>query len=112
MIEILNYLKNNGITGSITIGSIVDGDGVGLFSTSGLKPSFYFDDSMVEYPGLQVVVRNISYVEGEETINSIFSLLNKLEGYTPQQSPFYLGKNEKSQSEFSVNYIITKEGAK
>ena len=111
MIEILNYLKNNGIN-DITIGSVVDGNGVGLFSTSGLKPSFYFDDTMITYDGLQVVVRNISYAEGEIIINSIFSLLNKLEGYTPQQSPFFIGHNEKSQSEFSVNYIIMKEGAK
>ena len=112
MENILNFLKNNGITGSITIGSIVDGDGTGLFSTSGLKPSFYFDDTMVTYDGLQIVVRNTSYVEGEKIINSIFSLLNKINGYTPQQSPFFIGHDEKNRSEFSVNYIITKEGAK
>ena len=110
--DIKQYLEQNGIDETITIGSIVDGDGVGLFSTTGLEPTFYFDDTTIEYPGLQVIVRNESYVKCEEIINNIFGLLNKLEGYTPQQSPFSLGKDEKGRSEFSVNYIIMKEGVK
>lgn len=112
MNSILNYLEENGIMETITIGSIVDGNGVGLFSTSGLEPTFYFDDTAIEYPGLQVIVRNESYSKGENVINAIFSLLNKLEGFKPQQSPFGIGKDEKGRSEFSVNYIIMKEGVK
>lgn len=112
MFNVLNYLKENGITETITIGSLVDGNGVGLFSTSGLEPTFYFDDTATEYPGLQVTVRNESYAKCEEIINSIFRLLNKLGGHKPEQSPFYLGKDEKGRSEFSVNYIVMKEGVK
>ena len=108
---IKQYLEQNGINETITIGSIVDGDGVGLFSTTGLEPTFYFDDTTIEYIGLQIS-RNKSYPKGEQVIKDIFSLLNKLEGYKPQQSPFSIGKDEKGRSEFSVNYIISKEGVK
>lgn len=109
--NIKQYLEQNGINETITIGSIVDGDGVGLFNTTGLQPTFYFD-TMTEHIGLQVIVRNSSYCKGEEVINNIFNLLNKLEGYKPQQSPFSIGKDEKGRSEFSVNYIVMKEGVK
>lgn len=110
METIVDYLKENGIDEIITIGSVVDGNGVGLFSTSGLKPIFYFDNSRLEQLGLQIIVRNKSYSKAEEIINNIFILLNSLEGYEPQQSPFFIGKDEKNRSEFSVNYIIKKEG--
>lgn len=112
MIAIANYLKENGIKDTITIGSLVDGNSVGLFSTSGEKPTFFMDKTMFEHKGLQILVRNKSYSEAEKTINSIFALLNDLEGYEPQQSPFWIGRNEKNYSEFSVNYIIMKEGAR
>lgn len=110
--DIKQYLEQNGIDETITIGSIVDGDGVGLFSTTGLEPTFYFDDTTIEYIGLQIISRNKSYSKGEKTIKDIFSLLNKLEGYKPQQNPFSIGKDEKGRSEFSVNYIVMKEGVK
>lgn len=110
METIVDYLKANGIDEIITIGSVVDGNGVGLFSTSGLKPIFYFDNSRLEQLGLQIIVRNKSYSKAEKIINNIFTLLNYLEGYEPQQSPFFIGKDEKNRSEFSVNYIIKKEG--
>lgn len=110
MKAIAEYLKENGINVDITIGSIVDGNGVGLFSTSGLKPTFYFDDTITCYDGLQIISRNESYLEGEKIINNIFVLLNSLNQFKPQQSPFSIGKDEKGRSEFSVNYIITKEG--
>ena len=109
--NIKEYLEQNGVKETITIGSIVDGNGVGLFSTTGLEPTFYFDDTIMEYTGLQVIVRNESYAKCEEVINIIFKLLNKVEGYKPEQSPFSIGKDEKGRSEFSVNYIIMKEGA-
>ena len=111
METIVKYLKDNGIEVPITIGSIIDGNGVGLFSTTGLEPIFYLDDTMMENKGLQIISRHVSYSNGEKIINDIFVLLNRLEGYKPQQSPFYIGKDEKGRSEFSVNYIIMKEGA-
>lgn len=112
LLEIKQYLETNNITLPITIGSLKDADSIGLFTTGGQRPVFYFDDTMSIYEGLQIISRNISYSECEKNINNIFSLLNKLEGFEPQQNPFSLGRNEKGYMEFSVNYIITKEGAK
>ena len=112
METIVDYLKENGIDEIITIGNVVDGNGVGLFSTSGLKPIFYFDDTVMTYEGLQIISRHTSYLEGEKNINRIFALLNNLEGYEPQQNPFFIGRDEKGRAEFSVNYIVTKEGAR
>lgn len=112
LLEIKQYLTENNITLPITIGSSKDADSIGLFTTGGQRPTFYFDDTMSIYEGLQIIVRHISYLECENTIKGIFSLLNKLEGFEPQQNPFSLGRNEKGYMEFSINYIITKEGAK
>lgn len=108
MEAIVRYLKENGINEIITIGALGN-EGVGLFSTSGLTPSFYFDN-IVTHKGLQVVTRFKSYEKSEKTINEIFNLLNNLDGYKAEQAPFSIGKDEKERSEFSVNFIITKEG--
>ena len=57
--------------------------------------------------------RNKSYEKACKTIDDIFNMLNKEVGFNPQQSPFYLGRNENDYAEFSVNYIVyieTKEG--
>ena len=72
METIVNCLKENRIDEIITIGSVIDGNGVGLFSTSGLKPIFYFDNSRLEQQGLQIIVRNESYSKAEEIINNIY----------------------------------------
>ena len=109
MIEIKRYLIENGITLPITIGSLQDANCIGLFSTSGEEPIFYFAKGYIEKPGLQVLVRHQSYAECESTIKSIFKLLNNRDGFKPKQSPFSLGRNEKGYQEFSVNYIIVKE---
>ena len=94
----------------VTIGSIVDGNGVGLFNTQGQPTDFYFDETTIEKPGLQVIVRHKSYEKGFEIINNIYKKLNKLEGFKPQQSPFFIGRNEKDYAEFSENYIVLEEG--
>lgn len=107
LLEIKQYLKENNITLPITIGSLKDENSIGLFSTSGQQPSFFFDKGYIEYKGLQVLVRHLSYAEGENIINGIYKLLNNTEGFKPSQSPFSLGRNEKGYMEFSVNYIIT-----
>ncbi len=65
METIVDYLKENGIDEIITIGSVIDGNGVGLFNTSGLKPIFYFGNSRLEQLGLQIIVRNKSYSKAE-----------------------------------------------
>ena len=107
--KVMQILKNNNIENSITIGSIIDGNGVGLFETAGQSPTMYFDKTILERKGLQVIVRNKSYEDGKNIINNIFNLLNIQVGFNPQQSPFYLGRNEKGYAEFSVNYIILSE---
>lgn len=112
LLELKKYINQNSISANITIGTILDDNCVGLFSTTGLKPTFYFDDTTSLRDGLQIISRHESYLEGEKILNDIFDLLNKLEGYEPQQSPFFIGRDEKGRAEFSVNYIITKEGAK
>ena len=47
-------------------------------------------------------------IGGLRVISKIFKLLNNMDGFKPKQSPFTLGRNEKSYMEFSVNYIIMK----
>lgn len=93
----------------ITIGSLKDGDCVGIFQTAGQMPTLYFDNSILERSGLQVIVRNKSYEECNKLINSIFNSLNRQVGFNPQQSPFYLGRSENGYAEFSVNYIVLTE---
>lgn len=108
METIAKYLKENGINETITIGSMGN-EGVGLFSTSGLAPTFYFNN-LLTHKGLQVITRYNSYLKAEKVINDIFILLNNLEGFKAEQSPFSIGRDEHNRSEFSVNFIITKEG--
>lgn len=107
--KIKALLEENNINETITIGSLIDGNVVGLFQTQGQQPTIYFDNSILEKPGLQVMVRNKSYELGFKIIMEIFNILNKQVGFNPQQSPFYLGRNEKGFAEFSVNYILYME---
>ncbi|MGL5718847.1 MAG: minor capsid protein [Paraclostridium sp.] len=109
--NIKEFLISKGIKLNISLSTLLDADCVGLFSTSGTKPTFFMDNTLLYENGLQILVRHTSYLEGEKVINNIFTLLNGLEGYEPQQSPFFIGRDEKQRAEFSVNYLITKEGA-
>lgn len=108
MKEIKQYLIDNGIDLSITIGSLKDDNCIGLFCTAGQEPVFYFDKGYIEHKGLQVLLRHQSYEEGERIMNLVYKLLNNRERFKPSQSPFTLGRNEKGFMEFSVNYIIMK----
>lgn len=108
LLDIKGLLETKEIK-DITIGSIIDGNGVGLFSTAGLAPIMYFDNTTLEKEGLQVIVRNKSYEKAYEIIMKIYEILNNQVGFNPQQSPFYLGRDEKGNAEFSVNYIIYRE---
>ena len=77
--DIKQYLEQNGIDETITIGSIVDGDGVGLFSTTGLEPTFYFDDTTIEYIGLQITSIQTDKEEitmSEEILRNIIDIAN------------------------------------
>jgi hypothetical protein len=104
--KVKKTLVNNKIEESIIIGGLLDGNSVGLFATAGQPSLMYFDNSRLDKNGLQVVVRNKSYEKGFKVIDNIFNMLNKEVGFSPQQSPFYLGRNENGYAEFSVNYIV------
>lgn len=108
LLDIKSLLEAKGIK-NITIGSIIDGNGIGLFATVGLSPTIYFDNTLLERQGLQVIVRNETYEEAFKIIRKIYEVLNKQVGFNPQQSPFYLGRDEKGNAEFSVNYIVLTE---
>lgn len=107
--EIKQILKVNGITLDIKIGALTDNNCIGLFSTAGQPAVLYFDNQKLERPGLQVYVRHESYEQGYNIIRNVYNILNKQVGFNPQQSPFYVGRNEKNYAEFSVNYIINIE---
>lgn len=104
--EIKQILKDNSITLDIKIGSLSDGNSIGLYATAGQPAVLYFDNQKLERPGLQVYIRHESYEQGYTIIRQIYDILNKQVGFSPQQSPFYVGRNEKNYAEFSVNYIL------
>ena len=111
--KVKEILEANNLEETILIGSLLDDNSVGLFATAGQPSLLYFDNSRLDKKGLQVIVRNKSYEKACKTIDDIFNILNKETGFNPQQSPFYLGRNENGYAEFSVNYIVyieTKEG--
>lgn len=107
--KIVVLTQNGECDVDITIGSLKDDNCVGIFQTSGQPPIMYFDNTILERSGLQIIVRNKSYEECNRLINSIFNSLNRQVGFNPQQSPFYLGRNENGYAEFSVNYIVLTE---
>ena len=104
--KVKEILKDNKLEEAVIIGGLLDDNSIGLFATAGQPPTMYFDKTILERKGLQVIVRNKSYEKAYEIINDVFNILNKEVGFNPQQSPFYIGRNEKGYAEFSVNYII------
>lgn len=84
-----------------------------IYENSGFPPSLTFDNENVEYRGLQVICRGTDYVEVKTRIENIYRLLtcNVIDGLLsiiPSQSPFSIGKDEKSRDEFSVNFKVIK----
>ena len=104
--NVKELLENNNIEETVIIGGLLDDNSIGLFATAGQPSLMYFDNSRLDRGGIQVVVRNKSYEKGFKIIDDIFNILNKEVGFNPQQSPFYLGRNENGYAEFSVNYIV------
>jgi len=124
--DIGNYLKTNNLvptgtflfygamTDTVTVnGSDVKADNcICLYENKGFKPTTFFTGEGVEYRGLQIICRDASYENVENTINSIYkslqtTLINGI-SFVAQQSPFSLGKDEKDRWEFSVNFILIK----
>lgn len=86
-----------------------------IYVSGGSSPSIPID---LEYPSIQVVVRNTSYATCESKAYSIFNALHttgntSIEGSTYQgiyanQQPFSLGKDDQNRSEFVINFRISK----
>ena len=106
LLDDIKTLIQTKVKDPIMIGSLLDENCVGLFQTGGQPPTLYFDNTMLERQGLQVVSRNKSYINALDTIKTVYKTLNKEVGFNPQQSPMFLGRNENGYAEFSVNYII------
>lgn len=95
---------------------------VTLYEYTGIRPDhgFGFPGLQFEYPGLQVVVRGAAtdYAGPRAIIQAIFLDLPKLQATTvggtvfkfvrPQQSPFFLKRDEKQRVWFAANFIVWK----
>ena len=64
METIAKYLKENGINEIITIGSMGN-EGVGLFSTSGLAPTFYFNNLLNNHGFVYICCESMLFVANE-----------------------------------------------
>ncbi len=88
---------------------------VTLFEYSGDPPD-HSRDSRIDRPGLQVIARNTSYVDGRQKLQQIQNLIDGLNGVTingtryisifANQSPMPLGKDESGRMEWSQNYSV------
>lgn len=87
-----------------------------LFEYAGEPPDLHAN---VEYPGLQVMVRNKSYDAGRQKIEQIRNLLHGLAETTinghrylliqARQSPEALARDENGRAIFVCNFRVTKE---
>ena len=83
--------------------------------TGGTPPEVTVD---LEYPGVQVRVRNTSQATGKALMNTIYKLLHQVTNTTIEarlyhsilatQSPSYLGKDQKNRALFVCNFKIVK----
>lgn len=124
LLEIENYLKTQNLIpvgycifkGAMTDTVKVNGADVPadkaicLYNNTGFEPTLTFDNSNVEYPGLQIICRGLNYDEVEQIIKAIYK---KLHGNTDlfglikaEQSPVSLGQDDKKRWEHSVNFKI------
>lgn len=89
---------------------------VALFEYSGQPPDVVVD---IDYPGLQVRVRNTNYSAARAKIQDIFELLHTFTNTALSgaqyisiyavQSPHPLGRDKKNRIDFVQNFMITKE---
>lgn len=88
-----------------------------LFEYAGNPPDLHWDG---RYPGLQVRVRNKSYLNGRGKIESVITALHgvseTLMGTTryllirAKQDPQGLGRDSNGRNEWVVNFSVMKEG--
>jgi hypothetical protein len=88
--DIGNYLKSQGLIpsgtflfyGAMADTTIVNGQTVKtdncicLYETVGYAPDLNFDNENVEYPGLQIICRGISYAETRGRIDEVYKKLH------------------------------------
>ncbi|MBC7340891.1 MAG: hypothetical protein H5U02_00295 [Clostridia bacterium] len=119
--DIGNYLQINGVG---TVGTDIflgqlpaaPDNVVALFEYAGEPPDLH---SSVEYPGLQVLVRNKSYVAGRQKIEQTRNVLHGLTEATingrryllvrARQSPEALPRDENGRALFVCNFRVIKE---
>lgn len=119
--DIATYLEANSIG---TVGTdLFKGDMpetpdncVALFEYAGEPPEVATD---IEYPGLQVRVRNTSYSAARVKIDAVYALLHTLANTTlsgtkylsifaVQSSPVPLGRDSSNRVDLAQNYKVTK----
>lgn len=119
--EIGTYLQTQGIgqlSKDMFLGSMPDqpDNCIALFEYAGNPPDLHWNG---EYPGLQVRVRNKSYVTGREKIQRIYELLHGLHNQIlsgtryllikARGTPEVLQRDGNNRIEFFVNFEVMKE---
>lgn len=119
--DIAQYLQSNGIGvlgTDIFLGQLpASSDNViAVFEYAGEPPDLH---SNIEYPGLQIMVRNKSYDAGRQKIEQIRNVLHgvtetviNLHRYLlirANQSPAFLQRDENNRAIFVCNFRVIKE---
>ncbi len=109
-----------GTTANIFIGEMPDTPDacICLYEYAGSPPDLTHDGQEIEKPGLQVKVRNVSWLTGREKMESVLTTLNKTANTTltatrylfirANQSPQCLGRDASRRWEWVVNFSIQK----
>lgn len=116
--DIATYLQTNGLG---TVGTDIfysyspdiDGNVIAVLDTGGPMPSV--DIKELKNPTFQVFIRNSDYATGKANLDSVRSLLHQVIETTIGSTYFlncfaqseggHLGRNERDQDEFSINFI-------
>lgn len=116
--DIADYLATNGLG---TVGTDIfysyvpdiDGNLIAVLDTGGPTPSV--DIKTLKNPTFQIFIRNSSYSAGKTNLDTIRSLLHQVIETTIGSTYFlncfaqseggHIGRNERDQDEFSINFI-------
>lgn len=116
--DIATHLETNGLG---TVGTNIfysyipdiDGNVIAVLDTGGPQPNV--DIKELKEPTFQIFIRNSSYASGKSQLDSVRSLLHRLIETTIGSTYFlncfaqseggHIGRNERDQDEFSINFI-------